>query len=373
LIEYPKFDEVGSAAWDAVVSASPDGWMFATAGWRDAILSVAPWGFRDLSFAIKEGSAILAVMPLQVQPAAKRAASSGWGLAGPIIARGIVGKRRAKLIADILRRSETLAAAAGAEYLEVGVSPLTETALTAPWGVNPFVEAGYEDVSTVVRMIDLTRSVEKLWSDLSSNARQMIRKAEAAGYTAVRESWPEYVARYYETHVATYTRTGATPHPKSYFDGIAHHVAAAGHAVLWVGRSPAGDPVAFHNDARFNAGSLYHTGCSRSEHLESGINYLLMWNAILGAKSNGCRWYDVGEVFPWAKEGKDRGLTVFKSKFGGEFHRYFKARKQLQEPANEASDLALPAGESGRSSVSPWQAWWRAAKAMFNPATRSEI
>jgi hypothetical protein len=47
---------------------------------------------------------------------------------------------------------------------------------------------------------------------------------------------------------------------------------------------------------------------------------------MLGAKADGCLWYEIGPVYPGLKDGKDRGVTIFKSKFGGELYRSFEGR-----------------------------------------------
>jgi hypothetical protein len=105
-----------------------------------------------------------------------------------------------------------------------------------------------------------------------------------------------------------------------------------------VGFDPLGKPVAFHNDARFKNAAMYHTGCSETLHLRSGINYLLFWEAICGEKVDGLLWYESGEVFPAAKLGKEKGLTDFKSKFGGELHRVFRGEKIIDQiPAVSAA------------------------------------
>lgn len=361
LIRRSSFRDIGQQKWDGVVSSSPEGWVFATSNWREAIMSVPEWGFADLSFALCEGSALLGIMPLQVHLAQKRAASSGWGLAGPVLSGAVPPERRKKLLGDMLRHAETAAREAGADFLDVGWSPLTETARTAPWGMNPFVELGFEDISSVTRMIDLNHPEDALWSGLSPNARQMVRKAEAGGCLVTRGIWSESLGDYYRVHRETYGRTGVTPHPKAYFDGIARCLAPGGMAILWTGHSPTGEPIAFHNDARWGDGSLYHTGCSTEDALASGLNYLLMWRSILGAKGDGCRWYEIGEVFPWARAGKDRGLTVFKSKFGGALHRHFKARKWLRDiPERPPGDNSADVATLG----SPWREWWRSTAAL---------
>jgi len=145
------------------------------------------------------------------------------------------------------------------------------------------------------------------------------------------------VEAYYDVHKETYLRTGVQPHPKAYFEGIARQ--STQHHLLWVGFDPLGKPVSFHNDARFQHSSLYHTGCSETAHMNSGINYLLFWEAIVGAKADSCRWYEIGEAFLSAAEGKDKGLNGFKSKFGGELHRFFRGELFIEPAQKEPQDI----------------------------------
>ncbi len=50
------------------------------------------------------------------------------------------------------------------------------------------------------------------------------------------------------------------------------------------------------------------------------------WQAIVGAKEEGCLYYEVGEGFPNTSDEKLKGLTDFKSKFGGEVYRFYRGR-----------------------------------------------
>lgn len=330
--------EIGSEAWDSFAEASQEGWVFATDGWQELILKVDEWALEDVSFGAYEDGALVAIMPLQHQPEHSRAASSGWGLAGPLLNSKLDGKRRTKILRQVLSHAEDTVANLGVTSLEIGLSPATQRALTTLRGVNPFAEAGYEDQSGITRMIDLHVSQDELWSGLSANARQMVRKAQQAGYTTQRVTWISTLDEYYTIHIENYERTGVSPHPRTYFEGIAQYPGQAGHSVLFAGLDPDGTKIAFHNDARFNVGCLYHTGCSSADHLDSGINYLLMWDAICAAKNDGFEWYNVGDVFPAATQGKQHGLSVFKSKFGGELHRSFRARKGISRTADSSNE-----------------------------------
>lgn len=226
----------------------------------------------------------------------------------------------------------------GAHLVTASLSPLSTTSLESPRSVNPLIEHGFTDISTQSRIVEITSDEDSLWMTLSQDSRQQVKKAREAGYRVQRRQWPEMLEAYYEVHVENYTRTGITPHPKAHFQVLGD---IPGHrAALWVAYGPDGEPTAFHNDARFGNTSMYHTGCSSSEHLNSGVNYLLVWESLLGALRDGCRWYEVGEVFPNAASGKAKGLTIFKSKFGGQLHRVFRGEIVLQEPTEAVTPLS---------------------------------
>src|SRR5690606_25669241 len=104
------------------------------------------------------------------------------------------------------------------------------------------------------------------------------------------------------------------------------------HSVLWRANASDGTVLGFHNSAWFRHGGYYHTGCSNEAAAAHGAGYLLFWHALLGAKNAGLWWYDCGTIFPGAADAKQRGLSTFKKKFGGEAHRAFRAEKKLKVP-----------------------------------------
>ncbi len=313
--------------WDRVVYHSDDGWAFSLVGWLEMVAPI--WQMENRSFAIRENGKLAAVMPLHYISNGARLSSSGWGMSGPIIIASVSPAERKRLWRACLRHTQEIAVQVGATHITIAISPLAQSSLKNHWGVNPLTEFGYTDVSTHTRMVRLTQSESELWFGLAQDARQQIKRARVAGYTVRRCAWCDMVNAYYRVHVETYTRTGVKPHPKVYFEGIADQ--RNKHHVLWVGFDPSGTPVAFHNDARFGVAALYHTGCSETAHLKSGVNYLLFWEAMLGERADGCMWYETGEAFPQAKSGKDKGLTDFKGKFGGELHRSFRGEIVLEQ------------------------------------------
>lgn len=338
-LEFRSYDEVGSQEWDALVHGSPEGWAWCTSQWRRVILDVAEWGLTDFSFAGATSEGVVAVLPLQYQASSRRMSSTGWGAGGVVVSGDIGADARARITKAMLDRARELAKAQGAATLEITLSPLRRASLAEP-ETNPMTACGFQDVRTPTLIADLRVSEEALWMGLSKDARQAVKRAERAGYRAIQGGWRTHADAYYPVHVETYARTGVTPHPRRYFEGIAREMSPAGLAELWVGLDPQGRAVAFHNDTHYHHARLYHTGCSETAHLDSGINYLLFWAAMKGARDAGCQWYEIGEVFPDAVDGKTRGLTVFKRKFGGAIHHCFRAREATAIP--EAVPTATP-------------------------------
>jgi len=329
--------DIDREKWDGLVSGSPDGWVFSLYGWQELILAVADWCLEDFSFGVVESGRLVAVVPLQFDPRSGRMASSGWGGSGPVIATGVRLQDHARIVRVALDHCLHQAQVCQASVLEMSCSPVTGTATENRWGVNPFLFYGYEDISILSQVVDLRRSEEELWNDLSGDARRQIRKAEQAGTTVDRVVWADSLEDYYRLHQETYRRTHVTPHPFAYFQGIAHAMGAMGHSVLWRACAFDGTILAYHNSAWFNRGGYYHTGCSVEHVAEQGAGYLLFWKALLGAKEAGLWWYDCGAIFPNATDAKQKGLTTFKTKFGGEAHRAFQAKRGLTPPANLVS------------------------------------
>jgi hypothetical protein len=332
--------------WDTLVNASSDGWVFSLWGWQELIESVDSWALEDHSFAIKEGSRLLAVVPLHYHPASASMGSSGWGGSGPVIDARLQGKSRRNLMDMAIQHGIRLARSRNANRFEIPLSPVTGTSTTCSWGVNPLVFHGLDDRSGLAQVVDLARSDEQLWAELSADARRQIKRARDAGIRVEPVDWTRHLERYYDLHVATYKRTGVSPHPRAYFEGIAVRTAVTGHSVLWAAFDVDRTVLAYHNMAKMGSGASYHTGCSAVGAGPSGASYLLFWEAMLGARRDGVRWYDCGAVFPGKSASeKQKGLSAFKNKFGGEPHRQFVGVLELH--ASEAPEVEATSNPPG--------------------------
>jgi dTDP-4-amino-4,6-dideoxygalactose transaminase len=307
-------------------------------------------------FVAAENNVWVASLPVQLSWGSRQDAprhlaySTLMGPAGPFVSRSLQAKPRHRALEKLTQAAVEWATSENVERVTCSLPPLAPSNLGNARGVNPLVTVGWTDrSSTHTRIAGLRASEDALWRALPHGARESVKRALNAGYRVARGNWQELVDEYYQVHVETYTRTGVPPHPKAYFEGIARRIAPLGHAVLWVAHDAHGRPVAFHNCARFGHGSLYWTGCSRTDHLRSGANHLLVWHALLGAKEDNCRFYELGEAFPEAKDGRLQGLTRFKSMFAGELYRFFRGEIRVKPPRQRSPRRAPTTPQVRRS------------------------
>lgn len=346
MIVYDETALPPAGEWDAVLAVSDDAWLFHSHRWLEATSQV--FELSTVIFLARDGGNVIAAWPVQ----AKRAwgqAFSVVGPGGPVFRRDVTGPGRASILSELARRIERWARSERIERVSCALPPLAAVRRERAEAEHPLAALGWRDTSTSTRVVRLDQPAETLWAGLASDARRTIRRAWESGYRVEQAPWGLLVDDYVRLHRETYRRTGTPPHPRAYFAAIAASMASAGHAVLWVALGGGGETVAFHNSGRFQRAGLYWTGCSATEHLRNGVNYALMWEAMLGARDDGCAWYDVGEIFPDAAEGKARGLSVFKSKFGGEVRPLYRA--QLSLPPTTARALLRRSLHWGRRAL----------------------
>ena len=319
--------------WDDIVLNSDDAWMFHLYDWLP--LTEQAWNLESHSFLVESEGRLVGVFPLQKRKGSRILRSTFMGLGGPAVRNGIPEGLRSKVLHAMHTHAETLARESGCVSMEAHLPALSKTTLASRWQVNPLVNESHEDISTHTWMVDLTVPEDVLLSNCSYDARRSIRKATEAGYTIAPVRSVEDMHKYYDIHCETRRRTGVEPHPEQYFMGCYEVFCRRGYAATWKALDRNGEQVAFEMIGLFGKGALYWAGCCRTEHMDSGVNYLLQHHSMLWAKKQGAEWFENGEAFPNVREGKLRGLTVFKGKFGGTLHRVFKGR--LMVPVGEVT------------------------------------
>jgi CelD/BcsL family acetyltransferase involved in cellulose biosynthesis len=316
--------ELGAGPWNGLVEASDAGWLWHRFEMQAAL---ATWRRRrDLGFALVDearSGQVQALVPVQ-QLRNRLGLATLESFGGPLLAEGAGHKYRARLLEAVHRQLLELAAACGAASINAVLPPLAPALRGERCPrINPLLEAGFDNALTQTWMVKLDGSAEKAWSRMEGRARTAVRKAEKSGVSIRPADRPGDLDVYYGLHCETYARTGVPPHPRAYFERIWSDFLPAGLARVWFAEA-GGRVIAAENFAVYKQGAWYWTGAASAAGLAAEAGSLLQWHAMRWMAETGVEWYDTGEAFPGAREGKLKGLSDFKRSFGGELYPVFR-------------------------------------------------
>lgn len=332
--------EIPRDAWDEVVNESLDGWYYATYNWIEGISNIVEWGYEDQSFGFLKDNRLLAVVPLHLHPKNKTLSSGGWGWSGPVF-REDSKKLKSAVFDHIQALSEKL----NCNKIQLAVPPLVTRSLENNRSINPWIYYGYQDVSSHSQILDLTDMNESsLRSELSQTARYTVKNASHL-IEVKKVKWIDHLESYYNLHQKTCERSNLSPHPFSYFKLIAT-IDEENH-FLFSAFDKDNNIIAYHNDVVFKNKVAYHTAASSEYAFKDGSNYLLMWASICSALKNNCSHYELGEIHLNHPDPKIQQISFFKTRFGGELHRYFRGEKNFSyHPKMQATKNFLRSGKN---------------------------
>jgi peptidoglycan pentaglycine glycine transferase (the first glycine) len=165
-------------------------------------------------------------------------------------------------------------------------------------------------------MLDITPLPDDLLAGMKQKTRYNIRLASRKGVT-ISEGGPQDLDEFYGLYVETARRDDFYVHPKSFYAHMFGVYWDTGCFRLLLARHE-GRLIAAVTLLRFGTMCWYLQGASSSEHRNLMATYLLQWEAILWAKSEGCRLYDFRAVPEVLREDQDMyGVYRFKEGFGG--------------------------------------------------------
>lgn len=338
---------VSTDDWEALVDASSEGWLWHRAAFQEVLTT---WPTRnDSSFGLvgPEGR-LAAVVPVHVitrgiGPLRLRRLDS---FGGPC-RRDDLGRRVNRSVgAAVVHELRVLADRHQALRVDVTLPPLAP-AWRRERGVrvNPMVELGLDDRSGYTWVADL--SGDDGWGAIQDGTRSHIRSAEAAGVRVETAGETSGLLAYLDLHQQTYRRTGATPHPPSYFEGIWRELIPQGRAHALIAHAD-GEPVAGITVWIDKAAAGYWTGASTERGRELHATDLLQWRAMTWAAQAGCTLFDSGEA-TFVGRPKDRAISDFKRKFGGRLEPVFRSRIESSSAAMRFAWRAVDAAtRSGR-------------------------
>lgn len=186
-----------------------------------------------------------------------------------------------------------------------------------------FIEAGVIMHAEDTWLVDLKASDEELLLRMRKTTRNLIRRGIKDGLKISQSKNINDVNILYDLQMEVVKRNNFVPFSKNYLFKEMNILIEDDCAVLFLGEGSNGVVgaalIVFLGKYAF----YYQSG---SKETKEPVNYLLQWEVIKEAKRRKCEIYNMWGVapddslnHPW------RGLTIFKTGFGGELKKYMKA------------------------------------------------
>lgn len=285
------------AVWDSAVESFPSGHLLQSWAWGE--FKRVTTGWEPLRLAFKRDGQTVALASVGIRKVGFLKVM--YAPKGPVFA-----VEDADLAKAVLEALEALARQHRAIALKIDPDiPLATGAPSEsddapnPAGIawQKLLEArGWRYSSEQVQfkntiVIDLMADEDALLMRLSQNTRRKVRVAEREGVT-VRAATESDLPMLYDLYVETGARDGFLVRPRAYYerawrdfmrDGLCHPLIA----------EVEGQPVSHVVLYKFGQTAWYFYGASREIHRDKMPNYLLQWEAMRWAKSQGCTRYDL--------------------------------------------------------------------------------
>lgn len=334
------FFESDLSAWDSLCDSSADAWLFHRSSWI-AIEEHFFFPSRNFSFAVYDGQELVAIQPLYVS-------TLGLGAWSEILVHSGVHRHTGTallegLTADVIkaarsaamRHIEALAEQVSADRIQLNLQNLAPNRLNNKSSEIPFwvSEFGYflglsvgpnglapaPGMATCCadQIVDLSPSVESLFSGLNESCRRAVRKAQGYSLSCEEGSGDNIICDYYALAELSANRTGESLPTLEYYRNIWNEFAPHGRCrVLFV--CVGGKKVAALLLLVDKAVVHFFGGVSNPGFLSMRVNDFMHWTAIVWAKNQGFQAYRLGPVFPELPDDWPVAkVSRFKRKFGG--------------------------------------------------------
>ncbi len=202
---------------------------------------------------------------------------------------------------------------------------------------NLFSKMGFKNApmhlhAELTRQLDLTKSEEKLLSEMRKTTRYEIKQAQKLGIKITSSVNPDDLGEFYQLQKETALRQGFVEFDKKFLTEQFKVFAKDEQAVLYTAylekKKLAQAFIIFYGNE-----AAYHYGASTLDGRKYPGAYLLQWEAIKEAKKRKMKRYNLWGVAPEGEiTHRFHGVSIFKRGFGGEDLEYLHARDLVINP-----------------------------------------
>jgi lipid II:glycine glycyltransferase (peptidoglycan interpeptide bridge formation enzyme) len=325
---------ISNPAWDAFVTEHPAAHVLQTSAWGAL---KAQFGWEDERVALTDGDRVVAGAQMLYRRLPAGLGSLAYVPKGPLMDWTDAEQTHA-LLAALDRAARARGAIALTVEPDLPNEPSHRERLTA-LGFHPAPFSAVQPRRTIV--VDISGDEEAILAAMKQKTRYNVRLAARKGVT-VREGGEADLPAFHALNAATAARDRFGVHVPAYYDAAYRLFVPRGWARLLLAEVE-GNPVTALMVFALGWRAWYFYGASGDAHREKMAPYLLQWEAMRWARSQGCTGYDLWGV-PDEDEGtleaefEQRhdglwGVYRFKRGFGGQLVRSVGAWDRVYAPA----------------------------------------
>jgi Acetyltransferase (GNAT) domain len=228
---------------------------------------------------------------------------------GPLWFPGFGGALHIKLFFDEINRQFPQRFGRRRRFLPEIEDGLTAQKLIVQTGLQASGNTGYETI-----WVDLQPEEEELRSNLKSNWRNKLNKAEKADLSVGKSDDIDWASGIYAADKTAREYKGISPEMLRIYATFL----SPKNDLLLLRATKDGNPVAFTMTVRHGRSATYLVGWSSEQGREHAAHHLLLWQSMLYWKQQGVKEFDLGGI---NDEGA-AGVKTFKEGLGGRSVRY---------------------------------------------------
>lgn len=321
-----------ATTWDGFVRAAPNGHVLQTTAWAQL---KSRFGWRVGYALVEDANRIQAGAQVLFRPLPLGLGCVAYVPKGPLL-----DWADDTLVGALLDALHHLCRRQRAIFLKIEPDEEEHPALAQrlpAWGFRPSPQT-IQPRRTI--LIDLTPAADDILAQMKSKTRYNIRLAERKE-VKVREGTEHDLDAFYRLMRITAERDRFVVHSRAYYETAYQLFVPQGIGRLLLAEY-GGELIAGVMVFAWGDKAWYMYGASSDIHRDRMPNYLLQWQAMLWAKSQGCRTYDLWGIPDEDEETLEAhfldrrdglwGVYRFKRGFGGRVLRYVGAWDQVYRP-----------------------------------------